>query len=42
MQTAGFISEYYLLDFSCQRVPTNQQGFDAEASFSSFDFGAYF
>ena len=38
MQSAGFLYNYFLTDFSHQRIPTSQQSFDAEASVSSFDF----
>ena len=37
MQTAGFISEYLLLDISHQRISTSQQRFDTGVSISSFD-----
>ena len=43
MQTAGYILEYLLLDFfSYEKIPTSQQKFGAEISFSSFDFGVDF
>ena len=42
MQTAAFISEYLLLDFSYQKIMTSQERFDAGASFYSFDFGVNF
>ena len=38
MQTACFISEYILLGYSHQMIPTSQKRFDAGASFSGFDF----
>ena len=39
MQTEGFISEFLLLDFSYQRIPTNQPRFNAGGAYFSFDFG---
>ena len=38
MQTAGFISEYLLLDFFVKGFLTSLQKYDAGISFSSFDF----
>ena len=37
MQTAGFTSEYILLDFSRKKMPKSLQRFDDEAFFASFD-----
>ena len=42
MQIGGFNLEYFLFDFSCQRILTNQLMFDIGSSFSSFDFGVNF
>ena len=38
-RTEGFVSEYILLDFSCERIPTSQQMFNAGTSFPLFYFG---
>ena len=42
MKTAGLVSEYCLLDFSCQSILVSQPGFDTGASFNNFDFGVDF